>query len=127
MSKQNAELVERILRKMHEFYQIGVFFSDGAMAGLLGDDSVTPVDLHATLLYIAECGYIRKHEGQSWEVLAFDKSTTCAVCGKYAPKYCPGCRARFCAEHYEAHVEDNFAAAERMLDKVNQWAKGEGK
>lgn len=101
------ELTLRIMRRIHEFYQIGNFFSEDVLHNWLGEDVGLP-DIQASLADLQSYGYVKQHIGPAWEVVAFDKSMSCAVCGKYAPKHCPGCKHVFCGEHYEAHAENNL-------------------
>lgn len=112
-----SELMERILRVLHQNHQIADVVGMARIGNLL-DYQFHPHDYDKAMRELASMGYVAARPGAMWAILAFDKSMSCAVCGKYAPKTCPGCKHVFCGEHYGAHVESNFTAAERMLDKV---------
>lgn len=107
-----SELAARIIRVLHENYLVGETLTESSIMSLLGKYGGGLAAFDAAMQELASYGHVQYVVTDVWQILAFDRSTTCAVCGKYAPKYCPGCKGPFCEPHYEAHVEDNLRGLE---------------
>jgi predicted nucleic acid binding AN1-type Zn finger protein len=98
---QKSDLTTRILRELHKRYQVGDVVSTRSIMEHLNHQYSS---LLSTLRAIEGSGYIEQVEDTTnWLFKAKDRSMTCCVCSKYAPKQCPGCKGPFCEDCYEMH------------------------
>ena len=107
MSNEHNELAFDILHELQQHHTVGDITSVHDISRLMGQRFTETQRFIRAIDELFAMGYLESSPGPACRIAAFDRATSCAVCGKYAPKPCPGCKYPFCAEHYAAHVEDN--------------------
>lgn len=107
VGNEHVELAFEIIHTLQQHHTVGDITSVHEISRLIGQHVTETQRFIRAIDELFAMGYLEGTSNTACRIAAFDRATSCAVCGKYAPKPCPGCRYPFCAEHYAAHVEYN--------------------